>query len=209
MVLRIAVLDYDPLWAEHFVRIKAELLTALAKIPIITVEHIGSTSVPGLAGKPIIDIDVVVAPEYYAVAASALSTLKGHFKFEMLILAIGYAGYVFKPEPGGMDRMSFRYAAHELDSGATKPTEDGDVRRAVYLVMPNAESYRNHLAVRQVLLSHAELRHEYAEVKRNLAKGEFESIGHYGAGKTEVLQRILARSDFEKTGSQEVTDATG
>ncbi|KAJ4404129.1 hypothetical protein N0V91_006031 [Didymella pomorum] len=188
MVLRIAILDYDPLWAEHFVRIKAELLTALAKVPIVTVEHVGSTSVPGLAAKPIIDIDVVVAPEHYAVAASALS----------------YGGYVFKPEPGGMDRMSFRYAAHKLDSGATKPTEDGDIRRAVYLVMPTAESYRNHLAVRQVLLSHTELRHEYAEVKRNLAKGEFESIGHYGAGKTEVLQRILAKSDFEKTSSQEV-----
>jgi GrpB-like predicted nucleotidyltransferase (UPF0157 family) len=63
MVLRIAILDYDPLWAEHFVRIKAELLTALAKVPIVTVEHVGSTSVPGLAAKPIIDIDVVVAPQ--------------------------------------------------------------------------------------------------------------------------------------------------
>lgn len=74
MVLRIAVLDHDPRWAEHFVRIRAELRAALAKVPIITIEHVGSTSVPGLAAKPIIDIDVVVAPEHYAIAASALST---------------------------------------------------------------------------------------------------------------------------------------
>jgi GrpB-like predicted nucleotidyltransferase (UPF0157 family) len=73
MVLQIAVLDYDPLWAQQFARIKAEILEALTKVPVITVEHVGSTSVPGLAAKPIIDIDVVVAPEQFAAAASALS----------------------------------------------------------------------------------------------------------------------------------------
>jgi GrpB-like predicted nucleotidyltransferase (UPF0157 family) len=74
MALRTAVFDYDPLWAEHFVHIKAELLAAFVEVPIVAIEHVGSTSVPGLATKPIIDIDVVVTPEHYAVAASALST---------------------------------------------------------------------------------------------------------------------------------------
>lgn len=203
MVLRIAVLEYDPLWAEHFTRIKAELLTALAKVPVITIEHVGSTSVPGLAAKPIIDIDVVVAPEHYAVAASALSTSKRLFVSSILTLIEGYGGYVFKPEPGGMDRMSFRYVAHALDSGATKPTEDGDVRRAVYLVLPTAESYRNHLAVREVLRRHPDLLREYAEVKRELAERSFDGIGQYGAGKTEVLRKILAESEFNRTSSQE------
>jgi len=116
----------------------------------------------------------------------------------MLTPAKGYGGYVFKPEPGGMDRMSFRYLAHALDSGATKPTEDGDIRRAVYLVMPTAESYQNHLAVKQVLLSHPDLLLEYAQVKRSLARRSFDSVGQYGAGKTEVLQRIMAKSDLER-----------
>lgn len=115
----------------------------------------------------------------------------------MLTLAQGYGGYVFKPEPGGMDRMSFRYLAHALDSGATKPTEDGDIRRAVYLVIPTADSYRNHLAVKQVLLSHPDLLLEYAQVKRSLARQSFDGIGQYGAGKTEVLQKILSKSDIK------------
>jgi GrpB-like predicted nucleotidyltransferase (UPF0157 family) len=73
MALQVAVLDYDPQWAAQFQRIKNEILTALAKVPVIAVEHVGSTSVPGLAAKPIIDIDVVVASEHFPVAASALS----------------------------------------------------------------------------------------------------------------------------------------
>jgi GrpB-like predicted nucleotidyltransferase (UPF0157 family) len=110
----------------------------------------------------------------------------------------GYSGYIFKPEPTGIDRMSFRYLTHALDSGAAKPTEDGDIRRAVYLVMPTAVSYRNHLAVRQVLLEHPELLLEYADVKKRLALEHFKGIGQYGAGKNEVLQKILARSDLDQ-----------
>lgn len=73
MSLQIAVLDYDPAWATHFERIKAELLAALSSVPILAIEHVGSTSILGLAAKPIIDIDIVVAPEHYPAAASALS----------------------------------------------------------------------------------------------------------------------------------------
>jgi GrpB-like predicted nucleotidyltransferase (UPF0157 family) len=121
------------------------------------------------------------------------------------MLVEGYGGYVFKPEPGGMDRMSFRYLAHVLDSGATKPTEDGDIRRAVYLVMPTAASYQNHLTVKRVLLGHPDLLLEYAEVKKNLAKNVFDSIGHYGAGKNEILQKILARDDLHETMTRHMT----
>lgn len=193
MTLRVAVLDYDSSWATHFERIKTELAIALAKVPYLRIEHVGSTSIPGLAAKPIIDIDVVVEPKHYPAAASALS----------------YGGYVFKPEPTGIDRMSFRYTTHALDSGATKPTEDGDIRRAVYLVMPTASSLRNHLAVKNALLSHPDLLEEYAQVKRDLAKQEFESIGQYAGAKSEILQKILARSDLDQETIGEIATLNG
>lgn len=182
MVLRVAVLEYDPSWADHFQRIKKELKLALVNVPYLSIEHVGSTSIPGLAAKPIIDIDVIVDPMHYPAAASALS----------------YGGYVFKPEPTGIDRMSFRYSAHALDSGATKPTEDGEIRRAVYLVMPNASSLRNHLAVKKVLLNNPELVKEYAEVKRELATQEFQGIGQYAGGKSGILQKIMTESDLDE-----------
>src|SRR5882757_1663596 len=52
--------DYDPAWPEFFAKLAARARTALGSL-VLTVEHIGSTSVPGLAAKPIIDFDVVLA----------------------------------------------------------------------------------------------------------------------------------------------------
>ncbi|OAL49762.1 UPF0157-domain-containing protein [Pyrenochaeta sp. DS3sAY3a] len=181
MSLRVAVIEYDPTWADHFERIKSQLIAALSTVPILSIEHVGSTSIPGLAAKPIIDIDIVVTPQYYPAAASALS----------------YGGYVFKPEPQGIDRMSFRYTVHALDSGATKPTEDGDIRRAVYLTMPDAVSLQNHLTVKRVLLARPDLVEEYANVKRQLAMRTFEGIGDYGAGKSSIIHKILAAGDLK------------
>lgn len=105
--------------------------------------------------------------------------------------------------------MSFRYIAHALDSGASKPTEDGDVRRAVYLVMPTAVSLRNHLAVKNVLLNDKILLHEYAEVKRKLATQKFEGIGRYGAGKNDILQKILARGDLDQGTLLAIAEVNG
>jgi hypothetical protein len=53
-MLTIHISPYDPAWPTTFLRIKAELLLALTGIPLISLEHVGSTSVPGLAAKPII-----------------------------------------------------------------------------------------------------------------------------------------------------------
>ena len=55
----IVVLPYDEKWHQAFLHIKSELEPALGQLAI-SIEHVGSTSVPGLAAKPIIDIDVVV-----------------------------------------------------------------------------------------------------------------------------------------------------
>ena len=57
---RIEVVDWSPRWAEQYDAVAAVLRQALAGIASATVEHVGSTSVPGLAAKPILDIDVVV-----------------------------------------------------------------------------------------------------------------------------------------------------
>ena len=57
----VVVLPYDEKWKQDFVDIKNEIAEALG-ICALAVEHVGSTSVEGLASKPIIDIDVVVKP---------------------------------------------------------------------------------------------------------------------------------------------------
>ena len=55
----IEVLAYDPAWPERFREIRDRVWPALEGL-VIGIEHVGSTSVPGLAAKPIIDLDVVI-----------------------------------------------------------------------------------------------------------------------------------------------------
>ena len=97
--MKVAVLEYDPSWPIAFESIKAELLVVLGEIADVVVEHVGSTSVPGLCARPCLDIDIVVDPEWFCAAASALSR----------------NGYTYMPERGGIDPMAFPYDAHERD----------------------------------------------------------------------------------------------
>ena len=70
----VVVLPYNEKWKQDFIDIKTELSQALGKIAI-SIEHVGSTSVEGLAAKPIIDIDVVVKNENLTDAISALNKI--------------------------------------------------------------------------------------------------------------------------------------
>lgn len=160
----IVVAEHDPAWAVRFTQLCEALAGALqaARVPFLAIEHVGSTSVPGLAAKPVIDCDVVVAQEDVAAASAAMESL----------------GFV----PRGDLGIPLRYAF-------LPPSGWLDVH--LYVVVDGSLSLRNHLAVRDVLRRDAALRDEYAAVKRRLAD-ETGDIDVYGQGKSEVLQRILA-----------------
>lgn len=59
----IQVVDYDPSWPRKFEALKKGYSLALARsdVEVVAIEHVGSTSVPGLAAKPVIDCDIVVS----------------------------------------------------------------------------------------------------------------------------------------------------
>lgn len=178
--MQITICEYDPAWAHAFQRIKDELLATLESVPVSSMEHVGSTAIPGLAAKPIIDIDIIVEPKYIPVTCALLST----------------SGYTYNPEPWGIDRMSFRYNKHTHDPGATRPTEDGDIRRAVYVNIPTGESLNNHRRVKKALITFPELVAEYSAVKRELATKQFRDIGAYGSAKSAILRKIMSRGDL-------------
>jgi GrpB-like predicted nucleotidyltransferase (UPF0157 family) len=73
----IAVTEYDPSWPQRFERQRSEYADAMAAagVQVLAIEHVGSTSVPGLAAKPVIDIDIVVAEEQVAAASQVLIEL--------------------------------------------------------------------------------------------------------------------------------------
>jgi GrpB-like predicted nucleotidyltransferase (UPF0157 family) len=181
-MLTINVVEYDPIWPQSFERIKTEISSVFTNIPSVQIEHVGSTSIPGLAAKPMLDIDIIVPADQVMEAVQSLHHL----------------GYTYAYEANGIDRMAFRYNKHVHDSGASKPTEDGDIRRAVYLNTPDGDALANHLAVREVLRRDSQLREEYGNLKLQLAKSEHADIGAYGEKKSAILMKVLKASDLSE-----------
>lgn len=166
--MRVVVVPYDDRWPEQFARVRSELTAALAGVDVLAVEHVGSTSVPGLAAKPIIDVDVVVDSAELSAAVAALEA----------------AGYMHLGECGIPDRHAFQ-----------APPEEP--RRNVYVTVAGCLSLRNHLGVREVLRSDPDLRDEYGGLKFRLATRNYESIDDYVADKSAVVQRILHRAGLD------------
>lgn len=161
------VVPYSPDWPVLFEQVAGELRSALAAVPSATVEHVGSTSVPGLAAKPILDIDVIVESADMDAAVAAL-------------VAVGYA---HRGDLGVVGREAF-----------TAPDEEP--RRNVYVCRAGSLNVRNHLAVRDALRARADLRDEYAATKLALAADASMDIDAYIARKSAVLQKVLAVSDL-------------
>lgn len=137
--MAIEVVRYDPVWRVRFREIQAALGTALADVRVVAIEHVGSTSVPELAAKPVIDVDVVVPPADVPAAIRALER----------------AGYAYRGNLGIADRHSM--------------AEPDPPRRNVYVVVDGSLALRNHLAVRDALRADATLRAAYADLKLRLA----------------------------------------
>jgi len=158
----IIVVDYDPTWPAIFERLRATIWPVVSDVAL-TIEHVGSTSVPGLAAKPIIDLSVVVQTETdIPVAIERLASL----------------GYVHIGNLGVESREAFS-------------NPDGLGSHHLYLCPRDGLGLANHLAVREYLRSHPEAAREYGELKKQLAKAFPDDIDSYVDGKTDFLLKIL------------------
>ena len=169
----IEVCEYDPAWPERFAALRDEYVEALAAagVPVVAIEHVGSTSVPGLAARPVIDCDIVVEDEYVTAASS---TLEG----------LGF-------EPRGEVGIPQRWAFWEPERHAGTNT---------YVVVARSLALRNHLAVRDTLRADTALRDEYAATKKHVGASAAD-IYEYGAGKHEIVQRILTAAGLSANGA--------
>ncbi|MBG6218122.1 GrpB-like predicted nucleotidyltransferase (UPF0157 family) [Arthrobacter sp. CAN_A6] len=173
----ITVVAHSSDWARQFLLVAEELASILAELPVDAIEHVGSTSVPGLSAKPILDIDVIVQRE---VRITATRTLEN-------------AGYVHRGDLGAIDREVF-----------TAPDETPP--RNVYLCVAGTLHVRNHLAVRGALRAHPDLRNRYGAVKLQLASEPDMDIRRYLAGKSSVLQDVLALSNLTAEEKQAILE---
>jgi len=164
----IEVVEYDPTWPDRFEAIRTRIAPALGALAI-AIEHVGSTSVPGLAAKPVIDIDVVVADASSIPPATA---------------ALEGLGYEHLGQLGVRDREAFR-----------RPP--GTERHNLYVCPAGGEGLRNHLALRDHLRSHPEAVDAYAALKLRLAT-EMPGIDAYVIAKTDLIVSFLRAEGIEE-----------
>jgi GrpB-like predicted nucleotidyltransferase (UPF0157 family) len=162
--------EYDPAWPSRFEEERAGLLR-LFKGTIAGVEHIGSTAIPGLAAKPI--IDVMVGVQELLADERLLSDLRGF-------------GYEYFGEYGIPGRHFFR---------------KGDPRtHHLHWVRFGGEFWEEHLLFRDYLRAHPEEARRYEELKRGLALRYVEDRRSYTASKTGFIREVLAKAQRGKSG---------
>ena len=160
----IELTEYDPQWPALFQGEKERIQEALGN-RMLQLEHVGSTSVPGLAAKPIIDMCLVVAdPSDEAAYVPPLE-------------AAGYVLQIREPE----------WFEHRLFKGP-----DTDVNLHVY--PEGCQEVERYLLFRDRLRTNAADRELYERTKRELAQRTWKYVQNYADAKTEVVEAIITRA---------------
>jgi GrpB-like predicted nucleotidyltransferase (UPF0157 family) len=162
----ISIVEPDPGWGSQAAALRARLGGLLGRWQIDDIEHVGSTAVPGLAAKPILDLmagctDLDQAPEI----AEALAEDGWHYV------------------PLELDERPYRrFFVHVVD---------GHRHAHLHLIRPATEHWQRHLAFRDRLRADPRLRDEYAALKRRLAAAHAEDREAYTQAKSDFIDRTL------------------
>ncbi len=160
----VQLVEYDPSWPEQFAREARRIRSALGR-RALRIEHIGSTSVPGLVAKPILDILLVVTD------SSDEATY---------VPALESAGYVLRiREPN--------WHEHRLFKGP-------DTNVNVHVFSTGSVEIERNLAFRDRLRANAVDRELYERTKRELAAKNWKFVQNYADAKSDVVEAILARA---------------
>jgi len=160
------VSEYDPAWAEMFECIAAKLSAALDG-QHTCIEHIGSTSIPGMVAKPIIDLVVIIEPGRLDEAIDALATI----------------GFCHEGDLGIPGREAFK--PDEGTEAARLP------RHHLYICPKGNRSLLEQLAFRDYLREHPQQIKRLSEHKRALCIEHANDKALYIRGKSEMVREII------------------
>lgn len=163
---KVIVVPYNEKWKQEFEQIKSALLCVLDNY-VEAIEHVGSTSIEGLAAKPIIDIDVII---------------KDYNSFEIVKEKMFQIGYLYEGDLGIKDRHAFKY-----DEKLCL------MKHHVYICPEYSEELKRHIAFRDYLRAHPEDRDWYGSVKMLAAKRYPEDINRYMIAKSSCAVAIIKK----------------
>ncbi|MEU9741176.1 GrpB family protein [Micromonospora chersina] len=168
---RVQVQMYDPSWPERYAE-EAELLTRALAGSLLAVEHVGSTAVPGLAAKPVIDI---------------LAAVQDFNEFPALVERLQKIGYTYTPESEADDpsRRVFRKGPEDLTRLRT---------HHLHVTEQGSDYWRRLVAFRDHLRANPEDAASYVTLKRELAARHAADPGRYTRDKRDFVREIERRA---------------
>lgn len=167
----VEVVDYDARWPEAFQRERERLREVLGPLAV-AIEHVGSTAVPGLAAKPVLDILVGARP--FPLAEEALG-------------ALAALGYEYRGDGGVPGDQFFR----------TNPRT-----RHLRVVEFGSERWQRCLQFRDYLRDHPEVARAYEALKRDLASRFRDDRGLYGQGKDAFIEGVLREAGERRVDAE-------
>lgn len=168
---------YNPQWKIEFERLRQVFSEILIDIPA-TIEHVGSTAIPGMIAKPILDIDII--PEHKESLPEISKRLE-------------QAGYISKGEQGIPGRFAFR------QNNQQTPTTQSGIKwmtHHLYVCYASSLALKNHLLFRDALLSNQQLAHNYLQLKTELLNEPGMTRAEYNKRKTGFILSVLDASGF-------------
>jgi len=160
----ITLVDYNPKWEAEYEK-EEQQIRNVAGEHLKEIEHIGSTSIPGLAAKPIIDI------------MAGVETLEDADQCIELLQSLGW-GYAPQFEKDTPHRRYFRKMASENHT------------HHLHMVKITSDWWERHIFFRDYLREHPEVVNEYETLKRNLAEQHRYDVDEYAGAKTDFIQNV-------------------
>jgi GrpB-like predicted nucleotidyltransferase (UPF0157 family) len=176
--------EYKESWIEDFTKIKNAIAVALVNLPV-SIEHIGSTAIPQLAAKPIIDIDIVY---------------DNRTAFDELKIRLAKIGYCHAGNQGITGRDVFK-----RDKTAGRHTILDSIVHHLYVCPADSEELQRHISFRDYLIGNEEARVQYQRLKYEIAAEADQERKKYAQLKEvkakEFVNTIIAKAKREKTAT--------
>lgn len=167
---KVSLSDENPNWKEIF-EMEKEKLQNIIGDKALAIEHVGSTAIPGLKAKPIIDISVAVRKLEDAL----------EFKDAMIV-----NGYNFRDDGGMKGEYLFSKGPEECRT------------HYIHVVAEDSKRFHDHIVFRDYLIAHPDVICEYEKVKEELVKKYSHDRKKYTEGKAEFITKILELAKNKK-----------
>ncbi len=179
---------YNPIWKAEFDALQLFLNTELGDFEI-DIQHVGSTAIPEIYAKPILDVDII---------------LKNKKQLDNLSVKLERLGYKNKGEQGITGRYAFR------QTSALTPTTDQLKKwqeHHLYVCFSDSLALKNHLVFRDVLLQDKALAHSYSQLKINLMNEKGITRDKYNKLKTDFILSVLTNNGLSENEIDEIKKA--